>query len=84
VLTSTAVSISLHRDSGLLAVVSDDMVVRIIDIETRRIVRELTGFHGRVLDIVSNETIEDHTSPHILPRPFRPTHDGLLPPLLIQ
>jgi hypothetical protein len=84
VLTSTAVSISLHRDSGLLAVVSDDMVVRIIDIETRRIVRELTGFHGRVLDIVSNETIEGYASAHILRRPFRLTHDGLLPPLLIQ
>lgn len=52
-LPSTAVSILLHRDNGLLAVISDDMVVRIIDIETRRIVRELGGFHGRVLDIVS-------------------------------
>ncbi|KAF8163624.1 Utp21-domain-containing protein [Crassisporium funariophilum] len=51
VLPSTAVSILLHRDSGLLAIVCDDMVVRIVDIETRRIVRELTGFHGRVLDI---------------------------------
>jgi len=84
VLASTAVSISLHRDSGLLAVVSDDMVVRIIDIETRRIVRELTGFHGRVLDIVSNEIIEGYASAHILRRPFHPTHDGSLPPLLIQ
>lgn len=52
VLPSTAVSILLHRDSGLLAVVCDDMVVRIVDIETRRIVRELGGFRGRVLDIV--------------------------------
>ncbi|KAF8197530.1 Utp21 specific WD40 associated putative domain-containing protein [Pholiota molesta] len=50
-LPSTAVSILLHRDSGLLAVVCDDMVVRIIDIETRRVVRELSGFHGRILDI---------------------------------
>ena len=52
VLPSTAVSITLHRDSGLLAVVCDDMVVRVVDIETRRVVRELTGFHGRILDIV--------------------------------
>jgi U3 small nucleolar RNA-associated protein 21 len=52
VLPSTAVSILLHRDSGLLAVVCDDMVVRIVDIETRRVVRELGGFRGRVLDIV--------------------------------
>jgi U3 small nucleolar RNA-associated protein 21 len=52
VLSSTAVSISLHRDSGLLAVVCDDMVVRVVDIETHRVVRELGGFRGRVLDIV--------------------------------
>lgn len=45
-------SITLHRDSGLLAVICDDLVVRIIDIETRRIVRELAGFRGRVLDVV--------------------------------
>ncbi|KAJ7172308.1 Utp21 specific WD40 associated putative domain-containing protein [Mycena filopes] len=50
-LPSTAVSILLHRDSGLLAVVCDDMVVRIVDIETRRVVRELGGFRARVLDI---------------------------------
>ncbi|KAG6836788.1 hypothetical protein H0H93_003209 [Arthromyces matolae] len=51
VLPSAATSISLHSDNGLLAVVSDDMIVRIIDIETRRIVRELGGFRGRILDI---------------------------------
>ena len=86
-LTSTAVSILLHRDSGLLAVVSDDMVIRIIDIETRRIVRELTGFHGRVLDIVSNITIEGYSGAQILVferRPFRLTRDGLLPHVWIQ
>ncbi|KAK7054659.1 rRNA-processing protein utp21 [Paramarasmius palmivorus] len=51
ILPSSAVSIMLQRDSGLLAVVCDDMVIRVIDIETRRIVRELGGFKGRVLDI---------------------------------
>ncbi|KAF9265570.1 Utp21-domain-containing protein [Marasmius fiardii PR-910] len=51
VLPSAAVSIVLHRDSGLLAVVCDDMVVRIVDIETRKIVRELGGSRGRVLDV---------------------------------
>ncbi|KAG1891201.1 Utp21 specific WD40 associated putative domain-containing protein [Suillus subluteus] len=52
VLSTPASSIMLQRDSGLLAVVCDDMVVRIIDIETRRIVRELAcGVHGRILDI---------------------------------
>ena len=54
VLPSTAVSITLHRDSGLLAVICDDLVVRVVDIETRRIVRELGGFRGRVLDVVSS------------------------------
>jgi hypothetical protein len=53
VLPSASVSLTLHRDNGLLAVVCDDMVTRIIDIETRRIVREFGGFRSRVLDIVS-------------------------------
>ena len=57
VLPSTAPSILLHRDNGLLAIICDDMVVRIVDIETRRIVRELSGFQSRVLDIVSHVTI---------------------------
>jgi U3 small nucleolar RNA-associated protein 21 len=52
VLPSSAVSITLHRDSGLLAVVCDDLLVRIVDIETKRTVRELGGFRGRILDIV--------------------------------
>ncbi|KAF8691570.1 hypothetical protein AX14_002781 [Amanita brunnescens Koide BX004] len=51
VLPSASVSLTLHRDNGLLAVVCDDMVIRIIDIETRRIVREFGGFRSRVLDI---------------------------------
>ncbi|KAF5373929.1 hypothetical protein D9758_000754 [Tetrapyrgos nigripes] len=50
-LPSPTVSINIHRDSGLLAAVCDDMVVRLLDIETRRIVRELGGFKGRILDI---------------------------------
>jgi hypothetical protein len=51
-LPSAATSILLHRDSGLLAVICDDLVVRIVDVETRRIVRELKGFRGRILDVV--------------------------------
>ncbi|KAF8682478.1 Utp21 protein [Rhizoctonia solani] len=50
-LPSTAVSIELQRDSGLLAVVCDDLIVRILDIETRKVVRELKGFGARVLDV---------------------------------
>jgi U3 small nucleolar RNA-associated protein 21 len=54
VLSSAATTIILHRDSGLLAVICDDLVVRIVDIETRRVVRELKGFRGRILDVVRN------------------------------
>ncbi len=43
-------SIQLHRDSNLLLVISDDLVLRLIDIETRRVVREFVGFRGRILD----------------------------------
>ena len=53
VLTSSAHSMILHRNSGLLAVVCDDVTVRVIDIETRRIVRELScGSQTRILDVV--------------------------------
>ncbi|KAF7778503.1 hypothetical protein Agabi119p4_2848 [Agaricus bisporus var. burnettii] len=51
ILPSTAVSIEMHRDSGLVAITCDDVVIRVVDIETRRIVRELSGFRGRVLDM---------------------------------
>ena len=47
-------SITLQRDSNLLAVICDDLVVRVVDIETRRVVRELGGFRARVLDMVRN------------------------------
>ncbi|KAF5389950.1 hypothetical protein D9757_003621 [Collybiopsis confluens] len=51
ILPSAIVSLTLQRDSGLLAVVCDDMVVRLLDIETRSTVREFGGFRGRVLDL---------------------------------
>jgi U3 small nucleolar RNA-associated protein 21 len=77
VLPSTAVSILLHRDSGLLAAVCDDMVVRIVDIETRRIVRELGGFRGRVLDIVGSLGVFFIQILMLtLPRHFPPTRAG--------
>ncbi|KAH7340715.1 Utp21-domain-containing protein [Rhizoctonia solani] len=50
-ISSTAVSIELQRDSGLLAIICDDLTVRIVDIETRKVVRELRGFGARVLDV---------------------------------
>ncbi|KAG6332366.1 hypothetical protein ID866_6722 [Astraeus odoratus] len=52
VLSTSVSSIWLHQSSGLLAAICDDMVVRVIDIETRRVVRELAcGSKGRILDI---------------------------------
>ncbi|KAI0062315.1 Utp21-domain-containing protein [Artomyces pyxidatus] len=51
IIPTSIVSMSLHRDSNLLALISDDHVVRLVDIETRRIVREFNGFGGRVLDL---------------------------------
>jgi WD40 repeat protein len=54
-------AILLQRDNGLLAVTCDDLVLRIVDIETRRIVRELSGPRGRILDVVSGLT----TSPNL-------------------
>lgn len=52
-ITSSITALELHRDSGLLSVSCDDLAVRLVDMETRRIVRELRGFKGRILDAVS-------------------------------
>lgn len=62
VLPSAAVSVVFHNDSGLLAIIHDDLVVRVIDIETRRMVREFSGFRSRVLDLVSIAFLCDHSS----------------------
>ncbi|RSH91126.1 hypothetical protein EHS25_010302 [Saitozyma podzolica] len=51
-LESSVTALSLNRDSGLLCVTCDDLVVRLVDIETRRVVRELRGFKGRILDAI--------------------------------
>jgi len=51
-LTASITSIHLQRDNSLLAAVCDDLVVRVIDIETKRVVRELAGARGQILDLV--------------------------------
>lgn len=56
----------------MLAVVCDDLVVRIIDIETRRIVREMGGFLGSVLDVV--RAINDLPMIGLLRKHFRHSH----------
>lgn len=53
ILPSNAVSIMLQRDNGLLASICDDNVIRVVDVETRAVVREFSGFRGRVLDLAS-------------------------------
>ena len=53
ILPCSALSMTLQRDSGLLAVVCNDRVVRLVDIETQKVVRELKGHRGRILDLVS-------------------------------
>jgi hypothetical protein len=52
VLPSNAVALALHRGSGLLAVVCDDLPVRVVDVETHRVVRELGRFGGRIINVV--------------------------------
>ncbi len=68
IVPATVVSIVLQRDSALLALTCDDLVVRLLDIETRRIVREFGGFSGRVLDLVG--------SPMLRPLPTFSTRDA--------
>ncbi|EOR02845.1 hypothetical protein E3P92_03138 [Wallemia ichthyophaga] len=41
----------LQRDNGIMAAICADNVVRLVDIETRRVVREFRGFTKRVSDI---------------------------------
>ncbi|KAF9053907.1 Utp21-domain-containing protein [Hymenopellis radicata] len=85
---SPITSLVLHRDNGLLALICDDMIVRIVDIETKRVVRELGGFRGRVLDITfspdsrwliasSLDSSIPHTSSVATSIAFSPTNDFL-------
>ncbi|KAF8334258.1 Utp21-domain-containing protein [Cantharellus anzutake] len=48
---SAITSLEFQIDSGLIALICDDLAVRLVDIQTRRLVRELRGFRGRLLDI---------------------------------
>lgn len=55
-LSASVTSILLQRDNSLLAAVCDDLVVRVVDIETKRVVRELAGARGQILDLVSKSS----------------------------
>lgn len=53
VLPTTASGLLLQRDNGLLAILCTDKLIRVMDVETRRIVRELGPFPKKALDMVS-------------------------------
>ncbi|CAO3594707.1 unnamed protein product [Absidia cylindrospora] len=50
-LESPIVAIRYLRDNDLLAVVCDDLGIRVIDVETYKIVREFWGHQNRITDI---------------------------------
>ncbi|KAI8084571.1 Utp21 specific WD40 associated putative domain-containing protein [Halteromyces radiatus] len=50
-LESPIVSIRYLRDNDLLAVVCDDLGIRVIDIETYKVVREFWGHRNRITDL---------------------------------
>ena len=41
----------LHRDSSLLAVVMEDFTVKVVDIDTRAVVREFPGHNAAITDL---------------------------------
>ncbi|KAL6074501.1 putative u3 small nucleolar rna-associated protein 21 [Balamuthia mandrillaris] len=43
--------IMLHKESSLLATASDDLVIRIFDVDTRRLVRRFEGHSNQITDI---------------------------------
>ncbi|KAG2180209.1 hypothetical protein INT43_003998 [Umbelopsis isabellina] len=50
-LESPIVSIEFQRDSDLLAVACDDLGIRVVDIETQKVVREFWGHRNRITDM---------------------------------
>jgi U3 small nucleolar RNA-associated protein 21 len=45
--------IALHRESGMLAVATDDFSVSVIDCDVKRIVRKFSGHSNRISDMVN-------------------------------
>ena len=43
--------LKLHDDSRLLAIVSDDLLIKVVDIDSSRIVREFKGHNNRITDL---------------------------------
>ena len=44
-------SVRLHRDSGLMAVALENFSLRVVDIDTREVVRQMTGHAGVITDL---------------------------------
>ena len=44
----------LNRENELLVVASDDLCLRVVDTQTRRMVREFHGHTNRITDFVSS------------------------------
>ncbi|KAI9312356.1 Utp21 specific WD40 associated putative domain-containing protein [Dichotomocladium elegans] len=49
-LETPIVGLQFHKDNNLLAVACDDLGIRVIDIETQKIVREFWGHRNRITD----------------------------------
>ncbi|CAG8553203.1 11305_t:CDS:10, partial [Acaulospora colombiana] len=48
---SPVTTIKFHTENDLLAIVSDDLCIRVMDVETRKIIREFWGHRNRVTDL---------------------------------
>ncbi|KAG9293369.1 hypothetical protein G9A89_007615 [Geosiphon pyriformis] len=54
IIASPITNLQLKTDSNLLAIVSDDLCIRVIDVETYKIIREFWGHRNRITDITYN------------------------------
>ena len=43
--------VKIHRDTSLLAVITDDLCIRIFDLESRKTIREFWGHESRITDV---------------------------------
>jgi len=53
---TTVTGIRYHQPSDLVALSCDDSSIRIVDIETKKLVRELFGCKGTITDFVSESS----------------------------
>ena len=53
---SAVTTLALHRESDLAAFAADDLAVRVIDLDTGKIVRVFSGHENRITDVVRAHT----------------------------